>query len=301
MCDVSKIPTNCRSARDELYVVHLKVLWRWAVDELTATSTTPHLDAELLIADALGLTRAQLYSQPETRSLSVDQQRSIQNIVKRRKNGEPMAYLRGEQEFWSLRLKVDARVLIPRPETELLVELLLTHYASQKKMKLAELGTGSGAIALALASERPNWQIVASDLSTAALQLARDNLQRLSLSNVELRQGDWCQGLHAHEYFDVIVSNPPYLARNDPHLASELSLAFEPKTALIAGENGLEDLEKIIQQARTHLLQCGQLFLEHGSEQGPAVTQLFSKYGYQAIESYVDLAGHRRVTSGKWH
>jgi release factor glutamine methyltransferase len=301
MYDVSKIPTNCRSVRDELYAMQLKVLWRWAVIELTATSTTPHLDAELLIADALGLTRAQLYGQPEARYLSADQQRSIQNKVKRRKNGEPMAYLRGEQEFWSLTLKVDERVLIPRPETELLVELLLTHCPPQKNIKLAELGTGSGAIALALASERPNWKIVASDFSAEALQLANDNLQRHGLLNVELRHGDWCQAFSAHEYFDVVVSNPPYLAENDPHLSSESSLAFEPKTALIAGKNGLEDLEKIIQQARAYLLKSGQLFLEHGCEQAPRVTQLFTKYGYQTIQSYADLAGHLRVTSGKWH
>ncbi len=301
MYDVSKIPTNCRSVRDELYAMQLNFLWRWAIVELTATSTTPHLDAELLIADALGLTRAQLYSQPEAQCLSADQQRSIQDIVKRRKNGEPMAYLRGEQEFWSLTLKVDERVLIPRPETELLVELLLKHCPSQKNIKLAELGTGSGAIALALASERPNWKIVASDFSVEALQLASENLQRHGLSNVELRHGDWFQVFGTYEYFDVIVSNPPYLGWGDPHLSSELSLAFEPKTALIAGKNGLEDLEKIIQQARAYLPQSGQLFLEHGSEQASMVTQLFKKYGYQAIQSYADLAGHLRVTSGKWH
>lgn len=301
MYDVSKIPINCRSVRDELYAMQLNVLWRWAVVELTTTSTTPHLDAELLIADTLGLTRAQLYSQSETRCLSVNQQRSIQDRVKRRKNGEPMAYLRGEQEFWSLMLKVDKRVLIPRPETELLVELLLRYCSPQKNIKLAELGTGSGAIALALASERPNWKIVASDFSAEALQVASENLQRQGLPNVELRHGDWCQVFNTHEYFDVIVSNPPYLAGNDPHLCSESSLAFEPKTALIAGKNGLEDLEKIIQQARTYLFKSGQLFLEHGSEQASLVTQLFTKYGYQTIQSYADLAGHLRVTSGKWH
>lgn len=278
----------------------LQSLWRWAVKELITTSTTPDLDVELLLANCLRLTRAALYSQPKSVMLSLSQQQFIKALVKRRKAGEPIAYLLGQQEFWSLLLEVNPTVLIPRPETELLVERVLAS-ASNEERKVADLGTGSGAIALALATERSSWQLVATDYSSTALQLAERNKQRYDIRNVELRQGDWCAAFGMNERFDIIISNPPYLADNDPHLRSELSLAFEPKTALIAKENGLQHLETIICQSRCYLMPGGTLFLEHGYEQATFVHQFFLKYGYHTLQPYKDLAGHGRVMSGKWH
>lgn len=280
--------------------MRLQDLWRWSVKELIATTTTPYLDAELLLATQLGLTRAQLYMQSPSTPLSLAQVQLIKASIKRRKAGEPIAYLLGQQEFWSLLLEVSPAVLIPRPETELLVQLLLENMINEER-KIADLGTGSGAIALALAIERPAWQLIATDTSPDALQLAERNRQRHQCENVELRQGDWCDALREGECFDAIVSNPPYLSDNDPHLQVELSLAFEPKTALIADENGLKHLEAIIRGSRYYLLSGGVLFLEHGYQQAALVSQFFLKYGYHTPQQYEDLAGQLRVTSGKWH
>ncbi|MDQ8039934.1 MAG: peptide chain release factor N(5)-glutamine methyltransferase, partial [Rickettsiella sp.] len=277
----------------------LQSLWRWSVNELIPTSTTPHLDAELLLAAALGLTRAQLYSQSPSTVLSITQQQSVESSINRRKTGEPIAYLLAQQEFWSLLLDVNPAVLVPRPETELLVQLLLQNNTNNER-KIADLGTGSGAIALALASERPSWQIVATDYSHDALQVAEKNRSRYDLKNVELRQGDWCGAFLKGEYFDMIVSNPPYLVNNDPHFQTELGLAFEPKMALFAGENGLCHIETIIRTSRHHLLMGGTLFLEHGYEQAALVSRLFLEWGYHTLQHHKDLAGQQRVMSGKW-
>lgn len=278
----------------------LQSLWRWSVKELIPNSTTPYLDVELLLATCLGLTRAQLYSQSLSTQVSFSQQSIFKELLRRRKLGEPVAYLIGEQEFWSLSLEVNPAVLIPRPETELLVKLLLENYSHQPR-KIADLGTGSGAIALALASERPAWQLFATDYSHDALQLAERNSQRHDIKNVEWRQGDWCDAFLVDEQFDVIVSNPPYLSNHDSHLLSELGLAFEPKIALIAEENGLKHLETIIRQSCHYLLPGGQLFLEHGYDQAKVVSQFFLKYGYHSPQQHNDLAGHQRVSCGKWH
>ncbi|MES2998494.1 MAG: peptide chain release factor N(5)-glutamine methyltransferase [Pseudomonadota bacterium] len=278
----------------------LQSLWRWAFKTLIPNSSTPHLDAELLLAAHLGLTRVQLYSQAACFITSLSQQHAIKAAIKRRKAGEPIAYLLGQQEFWSLMFTVNSSVLIPRPETELLVQLVLENYTHETR-KIADLGTGSGAIALALASERPRWQLIATDYCNDALQLAEQNRHCHGLQNVELRQGDWCHAFLASEIFDAIVSNPPYLSRNDAHFQSELGLGFEPKIALISEENGLRYLEVIIRQACHHLLPGGVLFLEHGYEQAAFVRQFFLKYGYHRLQQHKDLAGHQRVTSGKWH
>ena len=280
--------------------MNLQHLWRWMVTALTATSTTPDLDAELLLSKYLQLSSAQLYSYAATIELPLSQQQTIEAAVKRRLTGEPMAYLLGEQEFWSLSLEVNNAVLIPRPETELLVELLISYYDGNEK-KVADLGTGSGAVALALASERPAWKIIATDYSKQALQVAQRNLRRYQYLNIELRQGSWCDAFNEGELFHAIVSNPPYIAMNDPHLQSELGLCFEPKSALISGENGLSDLIAIIYQASYHLYPGGHLIVEHGYNQASSVRQLFVNYGYHSVIEYKDLAGQQRVTSGKWH
>lgn len=278
----------------------LRSYWHWAINYLTATSPSAHLDAELLLAHVLGLTRAQLHSKKFELNLSQLQQVAVRQLVERRQCGEPIAYLIGQKEFWSIPLTVDPRVLIPRPETELLVQLLLETYAISPR-KIADLGTGSGAIAIALAMARPHWQIIATDCSVDALQLAKCNIQRYDIHNVELRQGDWCQALFESEKFDALVSNPPYLASDDPHLQSESALAYEPKIALIAGETGLHHLETIITQSRDYLSEGGTLFLEHGYDQGEFVKQFFLKSGFHSHKKYNDLAGHQRVSSGKWH
>jgi release factor glutamine methyltransferase len=278
----------------------LQNVWCWAIQELTAISATPYLDAELLLAMGIGFTREQVHSHALSMYLSACQQQTITTLVKRRKKGEPIAYLLGQQEFWSLSLAVSSAVLIPRPETELLVQQLLTSYTHEAR-KIADLGTGSGAIALALATERPAWQLIATDYSAHALQLAERNRNHHRIQNVALRFGDWCNAFLENEYFDAIVSNPPYLAAQDAHLQSEMSLAFEPKMALIAGENALQHLETIIHQARHHLLPGGYLFLEHGYNQALHVAQFFLKCGYHTLQSHKDLAGHQRVMIGKWH
>ncbi len=301
--DFRQVPRNCElsgNTAENPSAKSIQSLWRWSVKQLAAVSTTPDLDAELLLAAQLGLTRAQLYSESSSVALSSSQQQFIKALVERRKAGEPIAYLLGQKEFWSLLLEVNPTVLIPRPETELLVERVLAN-AMNEESKVAELGTGSGAIALALATERPTWQLVATDYSADALQLAERNRQRYNIGNVELRHGDWCKVFYVGEFFDAIVSNPPYLADDDPHLQSESGLAFEPKIALIAGENGLQHLEAIICESRRYLVKGGTLFLEHGYEQAAFVSQFFLKYGYHTLQQHKDLAGHERVTSGKWH
>ena len=273
--------------------------WRWAVTSLMPTSPSAYLDTELLLAHVLGLTRAQLHSQKLDLTLLPAQQAEINQLIERRKYGEPIAYLLGRQEFWSISLEVSSKVLIPRPETELLVQLILENYPIEQQ-KIVDLGTGSGAIAIALAIARPRWQIIATDYSIDALQLAERNVRRYGIQNIELRQGDWCQALPASEKFDAIVSNPPYLSIDDPHLQTECALAYEPKSALISGKKGLNDLEVIVKQSSEYLHDGGTLFLEHGYEQGEFVKQFFLKSWYQHLKKYKDLAGHQRVSSGKW-
>lgn len=274
--------------------------WRSAIKELERSSPSAYLDTELLFAHVLGLTRAQLHGQHPDRLLTTCQQKNIQQLITRRLAGEPVAYLLGRQEFWSLSFEVTPEVLIPRPETELLVQQVLDTFGTEQR-KIADLGTGSAAIVVALALSRPAWQFVASDCSPGALQVAERNIRRYHIQSIELRQGDWCQGLLVDEKFDVIFSNPPYLALDDPHLQTECALAYEPKNALVSGGKGLNDLEIIIQQARAYLRKGGILFLEHGYQQAAFVEEFFLKYGYQQIKSYKDLAGHQRVSSGKWN
>ncbi len=278
----------------------LRACWRQAVAELAPHSPSADLDVELLLAHVLELTRAQLYSQKPDRVLLPAQQKMLQDLLRRRKAGEPVAYLLGRQEFWSISLQVTPAVLIPRPETELLVQLLL-ETISPERHKIADLGTGSAAICVALAMARPHWQFVASDYSREALKVAERNVRHYKLKNIELRWGNWCQALLAGEKFDAIISNPPYLASDDAHLKSEPALAYEPKNALIAGKNGLNDLETIIKQSRSYLRDGAYVFLEHGYQQADLVQQFFLKYGYHAVKKYKDLAAQQRVSRGKWH
>jgi release factor glutamine methyltransferase len=222
---------------------------------------------------------------------------AFETLVRRRMIGEPVAYLTGTRGFWSLALEVDPAVLIPRPETELLVELALERLSAHEPLRVADLGTGSGAIALAIAHERPLARVVGVDASVAALELAGRNARRLGLSNVEFRTGDWCEPLHG-EHYDLVASNPPYIASGDPHL-SRGDLRFEPAMALASGVDGLDAIRRIVRDAPAHLAPRGWLLLEHGWEQGAAVRALMQEAGLCDIATHQDLERRDRVTLGR--
>lgn len=256
-------------------------------------SPSPRLDAEVLLAHALKKQRTWLYAHGNE-LLDGSSAAAFHDLIRRRANGEPIAYLTGTREFWSLPLTVNPAVLIPRPESELLVELALTQLRKNPRSRVVDLGTGSGCIALAIASERPNATVVATDVSSECLSLAADNAAGLGLQNVELRLGSWLKPL-ANERFDLIVSNPPYVEANDPHL-KQGDVQFEPKHALVAGIDGLDAIRIIIKQAPSWLNPGGCLLLEHGWNQHDAVQRLFKTAGFENISTHLDFAGQPRVT-----
>jgi release factor glutamine methyltransferase len=251
------------------------------------------LDAQVLLAHVLGTTRGHLLSHPET-PCSAAQARRYRELLGRRVAAEPLAYLIGYREFWSLKLTVDPAVLVPRPETEILVERALTR-GPAGAARVAELGTGSGAVALALASERPQWHIVATDVSPLALTVARGNAAALGLSRVEFRLGDWYAPL-AGELFDLLVSNPPYVGSDDPALAL---LRHEPSLALTPGSDAMTSLRTLAAGAAPHLALGGWLLLEHGADQGAQVRAALVLAGFRHVRSHRDLAGHERTTEGQ--
>ncbi len=263
-----------------------------AADRLGGNSDA-HTEAALLLAHVLGRSRTWLFAWPEFEP-DLAQCARFRQLVDARHDGEPIAYLIGHREFWSLDLGITPDVLIPRPETELLVELALERIATDRECRVADLGTGSGAIALALARERPLVQIIATDASTAALMVARANAQRLGIANVTFSQGDWCAALGAAR-FDLIVSNPPYIAVGDHHLR-EGDLRHEPASALASGIDGLDAIRRISMQAREHLLAHGWLALEHGWDQAARVRELLIEHGFSDARSVRDGNGHERVT-----
>lgn len=275
----------------------LRELLADAVRHLAEVSDSPRLDAELLLAAALSRPRSYLHAWPE-RVPEPEQNSRFNAWLDRRRAGEPAAYILGRREFWSLELDVTPDTLIPRPETELLVELALGHLPADRSLDIADLGTGSGAIALALAVERPMARIVATDCSPAVLTIARGNARRLAIGNVEFRQGDWCAPL-AGERFDLIASNPPYVAAADPRWR-EGELRFEPPAALVAGADGLDALRAIVLQAPDHLKPGGWLLLEHGYDQGEAVPALLWERGLVDVSDYRDAAGVSRTSEGRW-
>lgn len=265
---------------------------RSAIARLT-DSDSPQLDAELLLAHALGTGRSHLRAHPEA-VLDASQAQRYAELVEARRRGEPIAYLTGEREFWSLQIKVTPATLIPRPETELLVEQTIGLVPAAAEWQLLDLGTGSGAIALALAKERPRCRVTAVDLSAEALAVARANADALHIRNVELLQGDWFSPL-AGRRFQLIVSNPPYVGSHDPHLTKG-DLRFEPKQALASGSDGLDDIRRIVSAAPSHLHPGGYLLLEHGHAQGAAVRSLLQAAGFMDARSVRDLAGHERIS-----
>lgn len=263
-----------------------------ATRQLTAVADQPSLEAEILLAFSLQQSRSYLRAYPESQ-LSNEQIQTFYEYVMRRFNAEPMAYILGKKEFWSLEFEVSPDTLIPRPETELLVELALK-LVDQAQAKIADLGTGSGAIALSLAHERPAWQIYATDISQEALEIARKNAQRFRLNQVSFYSGNWCTALPCED-FDLIVSNPPYIAETEwTHYAAQLS--YEPRHALVSGEKGLLAIQEISQSAKCYLKQGGFLLIEHGFLQGRETRNIFANEGYGQIETVCDLAGHERVT-----
>lgn len=257
---------------------------------LKSNSDVALLEATILLSHVLRVDRSYLYTHPET-ILSADTLSAYQKLLAQRATGIPIAYLIGTQEFWSLELEVNAATLVPRPETEILVEATLNLFPADAICKIADLGTGSGAIALALATERPHWQLHAVDRELLALEVAKRNAITLGINNITFYEGDWCAPL-IENTFDAIVSNPPYLAENDPYLSA---LTYEPITALVSGEDGLTAIRKIIIEARRYLKTKGWLVLEHGYNQKNSVANLLEEHHYNSITSVTDLAGHPRV------
>jgi len=258
-------------------------------------SPTARLDAELLLAAALGKSRSYLHTWPE-KIVSSEHALVFAGYLQRRRAGEPVAYILGQQGFWKLDLEVAPHTLIPRPDTELLVEAAL-ELLPATPVKVLDLGTGSGAIALALASERPAWHVTAVDRVLEAVALAERNRQRLHLHNATVLNSHWFSALAGHAY-DLIISNPPYIAANDPHLVAG-DVCFEPASALVAGHDGLDDLRLIIAQAPAHLNAAGWLLLEHGYDQAGAVRDLLLSQGFEQVHSRIDLGGHERISLGR--
>ncbi|MBJ16050.1 MAG: protein-(glutamine-N5) methyltransferase, release factor-specific [Legionellaceae bacterium] len=268
-----------------------------ATNQLQPFSDTARLDAEILLAHALEKPRIYLYAHSEI-LLTSEQLAYFQTMVAQRSLGKPVAYIIGTREFWSLPLKVCEETLIPRPETELLVEMTLELLETHKHACVLDLGTGSGAIALALAKEHPNWQIIACDCSLSALKTAQTNAHRLNLTNLTFHHSDWFTNIASSLSFDAIVSNPPYIAANDPHLTMG-DVRFEPLLALVSGHSGFSALEHIIQSSYERLKPQGILLLEHGYEQKEAVLKCLADNHYQQLQSWQDLQGHYRVSGGR--
>ena len=264
------------------------------IAELLRTPGLTPLDARVLLRAVLGATDAQLAAHPE-RVPGERERARFTELVKRRRAGEPVAYLTGSREFYGLAFKVTPAVLIPRPETELLVEAALEHVPAGAACRVLDLGTGSGCVAVAIAKERPRARVMATDVSPAALAIARENAATHGV-DIELLQSDWFAALVGRR-FDIIVANPPYVAEGDTHLAQG-DLRFEPRGALVSGPAGLDAIEAIVEQARGHLAPGGVLFFEHGHEQGSCSRVLLAAQGYDRIFTRRDLSDIERVSGG---
>ncbi|BBQ83612.1 MULTISPECIES: peptide chain release factor N(5)-glutamine methyltransferase [unclassified Klebsiella] len=273
--------------------------WREWLQQAIATlqgGESPRRDAEILLGHVIGKSRTQILAFDET-TLSAAQAETLTQLLARRQNGEPIAHLVGSREFWSLPLFVSPATLIPRPDTECLVEQALARLP-QRPCRILDLGTGTGAVALALASERPDCQLTAVDYIADAAALAQRNADHLGITNVTIMQSDWFSAL-SPQRFAMIVSNPPYIDEQDEHL-SQGDVRFEPKTALVAGDSGLADLAHIVNQGRDWLEPGGYMLLEHGWRQGAAVRALFTSAGYAQVQTCRDYGDNDRLTLAQW-
>lgn len=264
--------------------------------QLASISDAPELEAAWLLEQVTGMNRQQQRRSAD-QELTPAQMATVQQLSAQRAAGTPLAYVLGEQHFWTLRLKVSPAVLIPRPETELVVERALHHLGDEQGARILDLGTGSGAIALAVARERPQAQLWAVDQSADALAVAQENAALNDLHNVTFVQSDWFSAVPRQPY-TLLLGNPPYIAEGDPHLEKAV-LVHEPRAALLSGSDGLQALRDIIRQAPAFLAPRGWIVLEHGWQQAPAVRQLLESAGLTSVASHADLAGHLRVTEAQ--
>ena len=263
---------------------------------LASSSDSAKLDAQVLLLNILQKPRSYLFTWPE-KQLTGQQYQAFQHACERRLQGEPVSHITGCREFWSLQLEVNPTTLIPRPDTETLVELAL-ECEVPKNAKVLDLGTGTGAIALALGSEMPTWDITAVDRIDDAVALAKRNQQRLAINNVTVEQSNWFSALK-NKKFDLIVTNPPYIERDDVHLYQG-DVRFEPLSALVADDAGMADIKQIITQSRDYLHASGYLLIEHGFEQSAAVRHIFNQMAFINVSTVKDLGNNDRVTFGQW-
>lgn len=266
-----------------------------ATKQLEPVSDSAQLDAELLLCSVLKKERSFLHTWPERELEQSDYSLFIDLLIRRIK-GEPVAHILGERDFWTLNLEVTPDTLIPRPETELLVELALEHIPQDQPVQILDLGTGSGAIALSLASERPLAHITATDFSSAALEVAKQNAAKHQLKNISFIQSRWFSEI-PNQNFDFIVSNPPYICEADPHL-DQGDVRFEPRSALTSGKDGLDDIREIISQAHNYLSNHGVLLLEHGYDQADAICDLLNNAGFEQVSDHFDYNNQPRVAIG---
>ena len=267
-----------------------------ARQSLAETSPTADLDAQVLLCHVLQCNSAHLAAWPE-KPLDDAQQRHFLQLIERRRQGHPVAHLTGLREFWSMDFMVDESTLIPRPETETLIEYVLEKHSHQAALKLLDMGTGSGAIAIVLAKENPGWQVHACDISPRAIQLAERNREKHAINNLTLVKSDWFSDIEDRDY-DIIISNPPYIDADDPHL-DQGDVRFEPASALISANQGMKDIEQLCSQAKGYLKNAGWLIVEHGYDQAEQVADCFTEYGYREITQKQDLSGHIRMTAGR--
>lgn len=269
-----------------------------ASDALSCVSESSQLDAEVLLGHCLDKTRSFLKAWPEHRPSSAQIIR-YQQLIEQRRLGQPIAYLTGKREFWSREFKVSPDVLIPRPDTELLIELSLDLLPVGTPTKIIDLGTGSGILAITLAAERALTNVIATDISPAALKIAQKNAEQLHVKNVRFLSSHWFDAVTEVD-FDLVISNPPYIASKDSHL-QQGDVRFEPKSALVSEEEGLKDIRLIAEQARAHLKDNGHLLVEHGYNQEAEVQAIFKTLNYRHVATHSDLSGNPRVTSGLWN